>query len=126
MRFGLAIVDDDCQGPATDFEVDRRDFRHTRVIDTPAAELSAGQIRLAVERSAFTTNNVTYAAAGDMHVVRRSGPDRISAVYRELLEGQADPSVGHVVSMTPTWSGSTRQSMLRTTLPNVSLDSISS
>ena len=49
-----------------DFEVNRQDFRDTRVIDTPAAELSAGQIRLAVERFAFTTNNVTYAVAGDM------------------------------------------------------------
>ena len=34
-----------------------------------------------------------------MNVVHRSGPDEISAVYRELLEGQADPSVGYVVSM---------------------------
>ena len=39
-----------------------------------------------------------------MNVVHRSGPDEISAVYRELLEGQADPSVGYVVSMSETLS----------------------
>lgn len=49
-----------------DFEVNRQDFRDTRVIDRPAAELEDGQIRLAVERFALTTNNVTYAVAGDM------------------------------------------------------------
>ena len=49
-----------------DFEVNRENFRDTRIIDKPAAELAEGQIRLAVERFAFTTNNVTYAVAGDM------------------------------------------------------------
>lgn len=37
-----------------------------------------------------------------MTVVHRSGPDEIGAVYRELLEGQADHSVGYVVSMSET------------------------
>ena len=49
-----------------DFEVNRADFHDTRMVDPPRAELSAGQIRLAVERFAFTTNNITYAVAGDM------------------------------------------------------------
>lgn len=48
------------------FEVNRQDFRETRVVDPPGASLEAGQIRLAVERFAFTTNNITYAVAGDM------------------------------------------------------------
>lgn len=49
-----------------DFEVDRRDFRRTRTADSRRGGLSPGQIRLDVERFAFTTNNVTYAVVGDM------------------------------------------------------------
>ncbi len=49
-----------------DFEVNRQDFDETRVLDTPPVDLTAGQVRLAVERFAFTTNNITYAVAGDM------------------------------------------------------------
>ena len=32
-------------------------------------------------------------------VVHRTGPDGIEATYRELLEGQADPAIGYVCSM---------------------------
>ena len=32
-------------------------------------------------------------------VVHRTGPDAIEATYRELLEGRADPAIGHVCSM---------------------------
>lgn len=49
-----------------DFEVDRTDFRRTQVVDTPPAALGQGQIRLTVERFAFTANNISYALAGDM------------------------------------------------------------
>lgn len=49
-----------------DFEVNRQDFRDTRTVDTASAELAQGQIRIAVERFALTTNNVTYAVTGDM------------------------------------------------------------
>ena len=49
-----------------DFEVDRRDFRRTRTAASGRTSLSPGQIRLEVERFAFTTNNVTYAVVGDM------------------------------------------------------------
>ena len=49
-----------------DFEVDRRDFRRTRTAASQNTALSPGQIRLAVERFALTTNNVTYAVVGDM------------------------------------------------------------
>ncbi len=48
------------------FEVNRTDFRETRTIEPDAAALTDGQVRLAVERFAVTTNNVTYAVAGDM------------------------------------------------------------
>jgi hypothetical protein len=48
------------------FEVNRQDFRDTRTVDAPPADLTEGQVRLAVERFAFTSNNVSYAVAGDM------------------------------------------------------------
>jgi len=48
------------------FEVDRTEFRTTRVAESPATQLAPGQVRLGVERFAFTTNNITYAVAGDM------------------------------------------------------------
>lgn len=49
-------------------EVNRADFHDTRTVETPGsgAQLKPGQIRLSVERFAFTTNNITYAVAGDM------------------------------------------------------------
>lgn len=52
------------------FEVNRADFRDTRIVETPeessTAPLKPGHIRLTVERFALTTNNITYAVAGDM------------------------------------------------------------
>ena len=48
------------------FEVNRGDFRDTRVVDPEPAALEPGQVRLAIERFAVTTNNITYAVAGDM------------------------------------------------------------
>lgn len=48
------------------FEVGRHDFRATRVVGAPRRELEPGQVRLAIERFALTTNNITYAVAGDM------------------------------------------------------------
>ncbi|MDX2380962.1 MAG: DUF2855 family protein [Acidimicrobiia bacterium] len=49
-----------------DFEVNRSNFRETRAVDREPAPLEEGEIRLTVERFAFTANNVTYAVAGDM------------------------------------------------------------
>ena len=57
------------------FEVNRADFHDTRAVtisttSTPTEsspnELQRGQVRLTVERFALTTNNITYAVAGDM------------------------------------------------------------
>lgn len=48
------------------FEVDRQNIRTTRVADDESATLEPGQVRLSVERFAFTSNNVSYAVAGDM------------------------------------------------------------
>ena len=52
------------------FEVNRADFHDTRTVEThgegSTVRLEPGQIRLSVERFALTTNNITYAVAGDM------------------------------------------------------------
>ena len=52
------------------FEVNRDDYSDTRIAPafTPerSAALHPGQIRLSIERFALTTNNITYAVAGDM------------------------------------------------------------
>ena len=58
------------------FEVNRQDFRQTRTVDVPAATLTAGRARLAVERFAFTSNGIN-----------------------DLLEGQADPAAGFICTM---------------------------
>ena len=47
-------------------EVNRHDFRQTRLVEPPATALAPNQVRLAIERFAITTNNITYAVAGDM------------------------------------------------------------
>lgn len=49
-----------------DFEVNREDFRLTQVVDQPSAELRPGEIRLAIERFALTSNNISYALSGDL------------------------------------------------------------
>jgi hypothetical protein len=48
------------------FEVDRTDLRRCRVLDEPSQPLEAGQARLSVDRFALTSNNITYAVAGEM------------------------------------------------------------
>ncbi|MCP3857623.1 MAG: DUF2855 family protein [Actinomycetia bacterium] len=48
------------------FEVDRQDIRTTRVVDAAPTTLGRGQVRLNVELFAFTSNNISYAIAGDM------------------------------------------------------------
>lgn len=54
--------------PAMDheFQVNRRDLTAFRSVETKQVELVDGEIRLSVDRFAFTANNLTYGAAGDM------------------------------------------------------------
>ncbi len=49
-----------------DFIVDRQDLRSCRVVSPPSAPLADGQVRLRIKKFAFTANNVTYGAVGDM------------------------------------------------------------
>jgi hypothetical protein len=48
------------------FEVDRTDLHHCRLVDAGSRALEPGEARLAVDAFALTTNNITYAVAGDM------------------------------------------------------------
>lgn len=47
------------------FQVRRDDFTSHRLADAPESPLADGQVRMRIERFAYTANNVTYAAAGD-------------------------------------------------------------
>ena len=47
-------------------EVDRKDFRQTRIVESAVDSLAANSVRLAVERFAITANTTTYALVGDM------------------------------------------------------------
>jgi hypothetical protein len=47
------------------FEVRKNDLGRTEFRSTPTAALPDGQIRVAIERFALTSNNITYAAMGD-------------------------------------------------------------
>ena len=47
------------------FQVLKTSLHQTRLTNTKPAALQAGEVRLAVQRFAFTANNITYAAFGD-------------------------------------------------------------
>ena len=47
------------------FEVARGNLAETRIHAAALAPLAAGQVRLRIERFAFTANNITYASMGD-------------------------------------------------------------
>lgn len=53
-------------GTHTVFEVDRDDYARHRTVEVPDATLAEGEIRVRVDRFAFTANNVTYAVVGDL------------------------------------------------------------
>lgn len=52
----------------TRFLVRQDDLATTRCLHAPAPALAPGQVRVRVDRFAYTSNNITYAAFGDaMH-----------------------------------------------------------
>jgi len=46
--------------------IDKSDFRNTRTVETSQPELGEGEIRVAIDKFAVTSNNVGYAVSGDM------------------------------------------------------------
>lgn len=62
---------DPASDPALDFQVNRDDFRDCRFVDGSAgdgsvAPLEDGQVLFSIDRFALTSNNISYAAAGDL------------------------------------------------------------
>jgi len=51
---------------STELWVDRSNFRNTRVVKASPPELREGEIRVAIDKFAITSNNVGYAVSGDM------------------------------------------------------------
>lgn len=53
--------------PPLDFQVDRDDFREVRFVEgAPIDDLADGQVLFEIDRFALTSNNISYAAAGDL------------------------------------------------------------
>ena len=46
--------------------VDRKNYRHTKIIEKPLPEVGDGEILLKVDKYGLTANNVSYALSGDM------------------------------------------------------------
>ncbi|MEL6978535.1 MAG: DUF2855 family protein [Pseudomonadota bacterium] len=59
-----------------EFQVQKADLRRTRVVETQSPPLGAGEIRVTVERFAFTANNLTYGVVGDQIGYWRFFPPR--------------------------------------------------
>lgn len=49
-----------------ELQVERSDFRRTRLATRPAPELQPGEVLAKVDRFALTANNISYALSGDM------------------------------------------------------------
>ena len=85
-----------------DFQVDRDDFHNTRfVAGEPIDSLRDGQVLFKVDRFALTSNNISYAAAGDMlkYWDFFPGPDRWGRIpamaFGDVLDSKnADVKVG--------------------------------
>ncbi len=50
----------------TELWVDRGDFRNTREVSVAVPDIADGEILVAIDKFALTSNNVSYAASGDM------------------------------------------------------------
>ena len=108
----------------TQFQVQKDDFRRTRLVETDdeAVDVADGEIRVQVERFAFTANNITYATMGDRlgywQFFKPAGEDAdgwglipVWGFGRVVASGVADMSVGerlygyfppaHFVTMKP-------------------------
>ncbi|WP_430396815.1 DUF2855 family protein [Ferrovibrio sp.] len=75
---------------AWDFEVARGDLAVTRIVEHELPPLQDGEIRLHIDRFAFTANNITYAAMGDSMAYWRFYPAADPAWGRVPVWGFAD------------------------------------
>lgn len=80
---------------STDFLVSRKDLHETKFVETPLV-LKQGQALIKVDRFAFTANNVTYGAFGDMMMYWNffPGPEGWGRVpvwgFGDVVESQAE------------------------------------
>jgi hypothetical protein len=49
-----------------EFQTNKKDLTLGRLIDTPKRTITDGEVRVKIDRFAFTANNITYAVMGDM------------------------------------------------------------
>jgi len=94
------------QDPALDFQVNRDDFRDCRFVagsadDGSVTPLEEGQVLFSIDRFALTSNNISYAAAGDMlnYWGFFPGPDRWGRIpamgFGDVIESRhGDVEVG--------------------------------
>ncbi len=86
---GLGAVPPDLPGPAPElFFAPARAAQ--RAADWGGAELQA---RVSRELATFLDSTAAW-----LRIVEGRGPVELEAVYRELLEGESDPAIGHVVA----------------------------
>lgn len=50
----------------TELWVNRRDYRETKIVESPGRAITDGEIRVRIEKFGLTSNNVSYAVSGDM------------------------------------------------------------
>jgi hypothetical protein len=46
--------------------VNRKNYRETKIVESPARKLADGEVRVRIEKFGLTSNNVSYAVSGDM------------------------------------------------------------
>ena len=54
---------------STELWVDRQNLRKTQIVNTPLPPLANGEVLVAIDQFALTSNNVSYAISGDTIVV---------------------------------------------------------
>jgi len=68
----------------TELWVDRQDLRKTRIVSAALPPLADGEVLLAIDQFALTSNNVSYATSG--------------LIYDYLLDNKVSPNRGLMVS----------------------------
>ncbi|WP_428249066.1 DUF2855 family protein [Ferrovibrio sp.] len=86
---------------AWDFEVARGDLAATRVVEHDLPPLQDGEIRLRIDRFAFTANNITYATMGDSMAYWRFYPAADPAWGRVPVWGFADIAESRCDGLSP-------------------------
>ena len=80
------------------FLVQKNKIEPTALRETPDAPLLQGQARICTDKFAFT--KVAYDPGKPwITVPHHFGPDSVISAYAQILKGQGDPRVGHMLSL---------------------------